>query len=378
MDVDLDFPPASPRSWCRHKGAVRIPKTFPLAQGHRMNRNILASWVFRAGCFFLTAGCLTLSSEITAQPRAARADQPAAAEPAAAEPAEAKPAEVNPAEAPPAEAKPTLTPDQQRARDLYQPIQWQTGAGDGKLGTVATIKIPEHFRLAAGPGAAAWMELCQNPPNPNLLGVLMPEDNSDWFITFTYSDTGHVPDDDHAKLDADAILNHIRQGSVSGNEERRKRGWSTIEILGWLRPPAYDPVTKHLTWAVNASSDGVGVCNYDMRLLGRTGVMQVTLVADPASTPELIPQANQLAAGCDFNSGSKYAEWHVGDKVAEYGLAGLITGGAAVAAAKTGLLSKLFVILAKGGKAIIIGVLALAAGIWKFITGFLGGKREST
>ncbi len=74
-------------------------------------------------------------------------------------------------------------------------------------------------------------------------------------------------------------------------------------------------------------------------------------------------------AGFNYNSGHKYGEWQSGDKVAAYGLTGLITGGAAVAAAKSGLLAKIGIAIAKMGKAIAIGVLAIGAGIWKMIFG---------
>ena len=68
-------------------------------------------------------------------------------------------------------------------------------------------------------------------------------------------------------------------------------------------------------------------------------------------------------------SGQQYAEWRSGDKVAAYGLTGLITGGAAVAAAKTGLLAKLAAGLAKMGKLVILALIAVAGGIWKMLVG---------
>ncbi len=63
-----------------------------------------------------------------------------------------------------------------------------------------------------------------------------------------------------------------------------------------------------------------------------------------------------------FNSGETYAEWKPGDKVAEYGLAGLIVGGAAAAAVKTGLFKGLWKILLVGGAAILAGARKLFGG----------------
>ncbi len=85
------------------------------------------------------------------------------------------------------------------------------------------------------------------------------------------------------------------------------------------------------------------------------------------------PWRRSSSADYQFTAGSKYSEWRTGDKVAQYGLTGLITGGLVVGAAKMGLLSKLGVLIAKFAKAIIIGVIALGAGIAKFFKSIFGG-----
>ena len=77
-------------------------------------------------------------------------------------------------------------------------------------------------------------------------------------------------------------------------------------------------------------------------------------------------------------AGSKYSEWRSGDKVAQYGLTGLITGGLVVGAAKLGILSKLGVVIAKFAKVIIVGILALGAAIAKFFKGIFGGSKASS
>ncbi len=279
------------------------------------------------------------------------------------------------AEAAPEE--PALTPEQERLQKMFFSIQWVEAPEKGALGSLAEVAIPEGFHFTAAQGAGIWMELCQNPPNPNLLGLLMPKDTADWFLTFSYMDIGHVPDTEKESLDADALLESFKAGTEANNAERRKRNWGEMRILGWLTPPAYDAETHNLAWALRAESEGTEVANYDMRVLGRTGVMSVKLVANPNEVPKLVPEVRKILAGYHFKTGNQYAEWHAGDKVAEYGLAGLITGGAAVVAAKTGLLAKLFAVLAKGGKAIILAVGALGAAIWKGVSALFGKKAKS-
>jgi uncharacterized membrane-anchored protein len=259
----------------------------------------------------------------------------------------------------------------QRAQRLFRSIRWQKGPDVGKLGTVAEIQIPEGYQLTDREGAAAWAELTQNIDNPNRLGVMMPSDkDANWFIIFTYDDSGHVKDEDKSQLDAAAILASLRAGNDEANKMRRSKGWAEMTIVGWITPPAYEESTHHLVWAIRGQSHGEEIANYNTRILGRTGVMSANLVVDPKDLEQVVPTSRKVLEGFEFASGNKYAEWRSGDKIAAYGLTGLITGAAAVGAAKTGLLAKLALVFAKAGKAIFIGIAALAAGLWKFLTGF--------
>ena len=62
------------------------------------------------------------------------------------------------------------------------------------------------------------------------------------------------------------------------------------------------------------------------------------------------------------------AEWVSGDKVAAYGLAALVAGGAGAAAVKVGLFASLAKVIAKGGKAIVLLLIGLGAGLKKLFT----------
>ena len=224
-----------------------------------------------------------------------------------------------------------------------------------------------------------WAELTHNVPNPNRLGILEPTgDDERWTIVFSYEDSGHVPDDEKGKLDAEAILQSIREGTEEANNYRRSKGWEPIEVVGWKSPPAYEDETHHLIWALrNRSAGGEGI-NYNTRILGRTGVMSANLVVGNEDFDTAVAHGQAAPRRLQFLSGSKYAEWRPGDKVAQYGLTGLITGGMVVAAAKTGLLAKLGVLIAKFAKVIIIGVLALGAAIAKFFRSIFGGGKAQS
>jgi uncharacterized membrane-anchored protein len=133
-------------------------------------------------------------------------------------------------------------------------LDWKVGPTQADIGQVAEIKLPEHYRFTGAAGTRALMERMGNPTSDEELGLLAPDDG-DWFVVFEFDESGHVKDDEKDKLDADAILQAIREGNDVSNQERRKRGWSTIDVVGWEVTPRYDAVTHNLEWAVRGRSE---------------------------------------------------------------------------------------------------------------------------
>jgi uncharacterized membrane-anchored protein len=224
-------------------------------------------------------------------------------------------------------------------------IKWQDGPGVGNLGGMAEVQVPEGYIFADGQDTRRIMEAMQNPPTGIEMGFIAPARSARWFLVFEFDEVGYVKDDEKHSLDANAMLDSIKKGNERGNEERKKRGWSTLTITGWQTPPTYNSETHNLEWGINAVSDGHTVTNYNTRILGRRGVMKVTLVGDPAEISAALPHARTLLGGYAFRRGHKYAEWVKGDKVAQYGLAALIVGGAGAAAVKSGLFKWLWKVL---------------------------------
>ncbi|MGB2717409.1 MAG: DUF2167 domain-containing protein [Vicinamibacterales bacterium] len=253
-------------------------------------------------------------------------------------------------------------------------IDWQDGPSVGQLGDIAQIKIPEGYRFAGQEGVKRFLELTQNPVSGDELGVLISSGGTadeGWFVIFEFNPIGYVKDDEKGKLDADAILTSLKAGNERGNEERRKRGWSTLDLVGWSTPPRYDPVTNNLTWAIRASSEGHDVINHSVRLLGRKGVMDADLVLGPSQVSSAVPEFDTLLTGFEFSAGNRYAEWVKGDRVAAYGLTALVAGGVGAAAVKSGALGKLW-------KVIVFGALAAVAAIKKVLASVFGSKESTT
>ncbi len=253
-------------------------------------------------------------------------------------------------------------------------IQWQDGPTIGKLGQHAEVKVPEGYRFTGQAGTKRFLELTQNPPNGRELGVIIPADPEEgkfWFMIFEFDPVGYVKDEDKDKLDAAALLKSLKEGTEASNDERKSRGWDAFHISGWYKPPYYDTKTNNLTWAIRGHGDKAGeedTINYSTRVLGRRGTMNIDLVLGANGVDETVPHYETVMSGFEYVQGQRYAEFVAGDKIAEYGLAALITGGAAAVALKTGLLQKFW-------KLIVVGFVALAGALKR---GFVYMKRVLT
>lgn len=251
--------------------------------------------------------------------------------------------------------------------DPLAQFAWQM-EGQGKLGTRATLEIPQGFRFLEAAEASRLVEAMGNLTSRKEVGLIATHD-LEWFVVFFFDDVGYVKDDEKDELDADDMAESMAENLQYSNEERRDRGLEELSFDGWAIPPRYNETSNRLEWAHRLrSATGVSV-NYNTRVLGRHGVMRVILVTDPELLEATLPQYNSLMSGFDFTNGERYAEYRAGDKIAEYGLIALVAGGGAAVAAKTGLLTALVAFFKKGAKLIIVGLAAVAAFVKKLFSG---------
>ena len=249
------------------------------------------------------------------------------------------------------------------------PLQFKTGTvplGDN----LATLEVPAGLLFLGKADARTVVEkLWNNPPDPRIEGMLVPESGKDlrsWGVIITYEDSGHVDDQDAASLDYDAMLKSMQEGEAEDNKERRQRGFPTVQILGWAERPHYDAASRKLYWAKRlkfADTDS-NTLNYDVRVLGRRGVLVLTAVAEDSELPVIAQNCKAILAGTQFVPGQRYEDFDSGiDKVAAYGIGGLIAGKLLL---KAGLLKLLLKPL------MVVGAVA-AAGVVKLF----GRKKNS-
>jgi uncharacterized membrane-anchored protein len=284
----------------------------------------------------------------------------------------AKPAEPTPAadEAAPEEQKPRFHPT--------------VGPKKVDLGHELDIDLPAGMLFLDRKEGREVMENSGNRVNDDhFLGLVLPQAGS-WLVTVNYVEEGYVKDDDAADFKANDILEGMREGLPEQNEYRKERGFKPLTLDGWTESPRYERGPHHLVWGLKVSDTESSTINFYTRVLGRRGYVAFNLLDDPAKIESSKQEALAVLKATTFRSGARYEDFDKkSDKVAEYGLAALVAGGAGVTAlklAKIGLLAKfggkLLALLIALKKGIVVLVLALGAGIKRLLARITGRKQE--
>ena len=278
-------------------------------------------------------------------------------------------------------ADPAPTPEPEAAAPAEReiaPFKYQTG--DILLpNKTATLHLGEKFHYLDVSETNRLLAEWGNPPDDETQGTILPADmdpmaEGSWAVFLNYLDEGHVDDSDAAKLDYDDMLKEMKEGAEDANPDRKKAGYPEVHLIKWAEPPHYDSAMKKLFWAKELDFEGSDghTLNYDVRVLGREGVLEMEAVAHIDQLEQIRADMKPLLEAAEFNSGYRYAEFNKKtDKLAEYGLGGLIAVGLA---AKLGLFGKLFAVLLAAKKVILVGLVALGG----FVARLFGKKKDTT
>lgn len=260
----------------------------------------------------------------------------------------------------------TASTGQNDAEKFLASLKFQTGKISLPNG-IATLDLPTNFRyLSPEDSEKLLVQGWGNPPGNNTLGMIIPTEtnplsDSGWAVVITYSEDGHVKDEDADKIDYVSLLKTMKEESEEVNKERVKQGYSAMHLVGWAETPSYDKTARKLIWAKEYSSDkqGENSLNYNIRVLGRKGVLVLNAVAGMKQISQIKNEMPYILSVTEFTQGNRYADFDSKtDHMAEYGLAALVAGGVA---AKMGFFAKIGVFLLAFKKFIIIGLVALGA-----------------
>jgi uncharacterized membrane-anchored protein len=255
--------------------------------------------------------------------------------------------------------------DPQRAAFFKQlsELKWIKGPTRVQMFGNSNLSVPADY-LFLEPEETAKLETLTHNLSGGTQYFFAPRDLH-WEVFFSFSGDGYVKDDD--KIDADKLLKNITDNTIESNKARRERGWDEMTVVGWQTAPHYDTDSHRLEWAIDGKDlkTNTVVVNFNTRLLGRGGVMSAVLITDPDTLSASITDFKATLAGFEYTPGQRYAEYKPGDKIAKYGLAALVTGGAAAIAVKTGFWKVIVTAVVAGWKFIAAAAVALFSGIAK-------------
>lgn len=253
--------------------------------------------------------------------------------------------------------------------EIERSLQWLSGPRKVALPCGATIELPSGYRYLDIPQSKKILSAHGHVHTDSEQGILGSEDpTAEWRAYIDYEASGYIKDDE--KVDAAELLKALREGQDEINVERVKQGHPALHVGDWSESPHYDRSKHHLVWGVRvrAGDEASGSVNYNTRILGRRGYISLNLVTDESSIELYKPEAQTLLGVTTFDPGSRYADFsEKTDKVAEFGLAGLILGGAGIGAAKIAGKVGLLALIAKGGKGLVVLLLAPIAALKRWL-----------
>lgn len=226
----------------------------------------------------------------------------------------------------------------------------------------AVLNVPESFYFLDRKDAeTVLVEVWGNPPGQNVLGMLFPEDmtpfdDGSWGVSIEYEEDGYVSDGDAEDIDYGDLLEQMQADTQASSESRVSQGYEAIELVGWAATPFYDAETHKMHWAkeLKFGEQETNTLNYNIRVLGRKGVLVLNFIADMNEKAEIEDNLETVLALAEFDDGARYADFNPDiDDVAAYGLGALVAG---KVIAKTGFLAMALIFLKKFGIFILIGI----------------------
>jgi uncharacterized membrane-anchored protein len=234
-------------------------------------------------------------------------------------------------------------------------------------GGIAELNVPGGFKyLNKEQSNFILTDIWGNPPQQGVLGMIFPANSrlasdSTYAFVITFDEMGYVKDKDANDVNYDDLLKEMKKEETSVNAKRATMGYEPIHIIGWAQKPFYDNTNKVLHWAkeMKFGTSEENTLNYDIRILGRKGVLSLNAVGSMFVLPSVKKDIDKVLTMASFTAGNRYQDFDSkSDNVAAWTVGGLVAGK----------------IIAKAGgfkllKVIILAIVAAIGAAWKWITG---------
>ncbi|TPE45632.1 DUF2167 domain-containing protein [Pontibacter mangrovi] len=258
-------------------------------------------------------------------------------------------------------------------QEIENSLKYQYGEislGDG----LAKVTVPKGFKyLDPEQSEYVLTQLWGNPASGTTMGMLVPKDkgvldDDAWVFDIEFDEIGYVEDKDAEDIDYNELLATMQADMQEANQERVANGYEEIQLVGWASKPYYDADHKILHWAKEAKfgEAETNTLNYNVRILGRKGVLMLNAIANMESLPEVKQSIPVITSSVAFEQGHSYFDFDPDvDEVASWTIGGLVAGKVLT---KVGF----FALLLKFWKVLAVGAASLGGALWKR----LRGKKE--
>lgn len=234
----------------------------------------------------------------------------------------------------------------------------------------SSINVPQGFIfLDKEQTRRLVIDYWNNPSDrmENVLGCLVPSTSKAYCrisvaYVLSYDNCGYIKDDDVNSLDYDELLTEMQQQTIEENKNLPEEQRTLIK--GWAVRPKYLAGSHVLVWAKTLMFDAGETINYDMRILGKDGLISINAVVSYEDCKEVIAKESEIINSLSFDKGYAYNDFDPDkDKISEWTLGGLVAGGIL---AKSGFFAKLGVLLVKFWKLGLVAIVGIGAGIRKW------------
>jgi uncharacterized membrane-anchored protein len=260
---------------------------------------------------------------------------------------------------------------------IEKSLTYKTGKIEFPTGH-ASLNVPKGYKFLDGKQTQYVLkDLWGNPEDTSILGAILPEkrgvlEDKSWMFVVTYNEEGFIKDDDADDINYDDLLVDMKEDIAAENIERAKTGYDSYELVGWASKPYYDSNLKVLHWAkeMKFAKATTNTLNYDLRVLGRKGMFNISAVANMSELAEVKASIPNIVNSVQYENSYKYSDFDSStDNIAAWTIGGLVAG---KVLAKVGF----FAIFLKYIKFILIGLAAAFGAVKKFL--FKNKDQETT
>ncbi len=209
-------------------------------------------------------------------------------------------------------------------------LKWRDGETLTLPLSGGTVRASAPVKQLAGSDAAQAMAGLTGSAPPFAIEALLYDAVTGEVVVYQKLGRGYVRFDDWVTLDANAVLKAFAERVEADNARRRRVSLPGMHVVGWLEAPYLDRSTHSVRWAIELAGDhGLPVVSSAVLVFGRDGFEKLTWGGKKMMGAKNLLRVAQ--SSFSFPVGSRYADYELGDAIAEYGVADTV---AAVLGAK--------------------------------------------